>query len=337
MKLYLSTILIYFFINPLKAYDFPKVTPSPLIKLENFFGHHVLVAEKSSHQLFLFRNVNGSPELIKTYQMATGKKAGDKKFQGDFKTPEGIYKFTDFLSKENLLRRYGKDGEIYGIGSFVMNYPNPMDRKLSKTGGGIWLHSTNDETRIEKGLDSRGCLVAHNNNLKEISKYIELNKTHIIVVQNLTFISTQVMEETRKKITEGINKWVQAWRDENLDQYLDFYSRSEFFSNINKTFSQFRWYKKNVFANKGKPKIEMKNISLLKGDDYVVAIFLQDYRSNTIKDIGVKTLYLKQNDSYEWKIVSEKWSKYNYDGEKVAFVPSLRFFGADDSEIKKVD
>ncbi len=49
-----------------------------------------------------------------------------------------------------------------------MNYPNPIDQRLKKTGGGIWLHSTNDETRIEKGLDSRGCVVAANNDLKEI-------------------------------------------------------------------------------------------------------------------------------------------------------------------------
>ena len=26
---------------------------------------------------------------------------------------------------------------------------------MKKTGSGIWLHSTNDETRIDKGLDSK--------------------------------------------------------------------------------------------------------------------------------------------------------------------------------------
>ena len=66
-----------------------------------------------------------------------------------------------------------------------------------------------------------------------------------------------------------------------------------------------------------------------------MAIFLQDYESETIKDIGVKTLYFKQNKSYEWKIVSEKWSRHHGEGERMAFVPSMRFFGSDKSE--KVD
>ncbi|RLA65553.1 MAG: hypothetical protein DRQ89_00735 [Epsilonproteobacteria bacterium] len=337
MKLILSTILLSLSLTPLQAVELPELTPSPLVALENFFGHHVLVAEKSSHQLFLFRNENGKPKFVKTYQMATGKKAGDKNFQGDFKTPEGVYKFTSFLSKEKLLKRYGKEGEIYGIGSFVMNYPNPIDLKLSKTGGGIWLHSTNDETRIEKGLDSRGCLVAHNNNLKEISKYIELNKTHIIVVQDLTYISKKVMESTKNIITKKINDWAQAWMTEDLDNYLSFYDKERFSSNISKTFAQFKWYKRSVFSRKGTPRIRIKNVSLLKADDYVVAIFLQDYESETIRDVGVKTLYLKQNDSYEWKIVSENWSKYNSDDKKIAFVPSMRFFGANKSKEKKVD
>src|SRR5690606_14647105 len=56
--------------------------PAPLLELDDLFAHHVLVAEKSTHQLHLFQNDNGYPKLVKTVQMATGKKAGDKLFQG---------------------------------------------------------------------------------------------------------------------------------------------------------------------------------------------------------------------------------------------------------------
>ena len=73
-----------------------------------------------------------------------------------------------------------------------MNYPNIIDKRSGKTGGGIWLHSTNDETRIEKGLDSRGCIVTTNKELIEISNFIELNKTPIIVVENINFYSLNV-------------------------------------------------------------------------------------------------------------------------------------------------
>ena len=108
--------------------------PTSLLMLEKNFSHHVIVAEKATHSLYLYSNENGLPSLIQKYPMATGKKAGDKIFQGDHRTPEGIYFFTDFLTHQDLLDRHGKQGQIYGVGAFVMNYPNPIDARAGKTG-----------------------------------------------------------------------------------------------------------------------------------------------------------------------------------------------------------
>ena len=192
------------------AFSAQKVMPAPLLRLDQYFSHHVLVAEKSTHQLHIFKNNNGFPELLKTYKVVTGKKSGDKFFQGDHRTPEGIFHFTQFIPHEELVSKYGKEGEIYGVGAFVMNYPNPMDKKFKKTGYGIWLHSTNDETRIEKGLDSRGCIVAANNELKEISTYLELNKTPIIVVQDLIYLKEKTWQSAKSTLEETVESWRNA-------------------------------------------------------------------------------------------------------------------------------
>ena len=53
------------------------------------------------------------------------------------------------------------------------------------------------------------------------------------------------------------------------------------------------------------------------------------YQSNTINDTGKKLLYLKKDEYYNWKIVSEVWSKVGLETEedkRVAFRPSQRFF-----------
>src|SRR5690606_14603542 len=97
-----------------------ELMPAPLMLLDDVFSHHVLVAEKSTHQLHLFQNDGGKPKLIRSFQMATGKKSGDKIFQGDHRTPEGVYQLTEFLTHEDLIKRHGKAGEIYGVGAFVM-------------------------------------------------------------------------------------------------------------------------------------------------------------------------------------------------------------------------
>ena len=311
-----------------------SVLPAHLLNMDQFFAHHVIVAEKSTHSLYIYGQKDGGPVLVKKYLMATGKKAGDKIFQGDHRTPEGVYYLTDFLTHQDLLNRHGKQGEIYGVGAFVLNYPNPMDNQEGKTGGGIWLHSTNDETRIEKGLDSRGCIVTANSDLIDIARYIELNRTPIIVVHELKYLNKERWTSKREKLLKTVNTWAQAWRNEDFDSYINSYHKE--FSDPNKGgLSAFRTYKKAVFAQPGKPEVEITDLSILQAGDYVMATFKQEYKSNTIEDIGRKTLYLKQDEYYNWKIVSEKWSKHGILTEEThndttnqvaSFRPSQRFF-----------
>jgi len=308
--------------------------PAPLLLLNDYFSHHVIVAEKSTHMLYLYKNEGGLPTLEKKYQMATGKKAGDKIFQGDHRTPEGIYHFSEFLTHQDLLKRHGKAGEIYGVGAFVLNYPNPIDRYAGKTGGGIWLHSTNDETRIDKGLDSRGCIVAHNQNLIKVSQFIELNKTPIIVVHNLDYLSITAWQGEREKIMGTVEQWAEAWRTEDFKSYISHYSKEKFKDPRKGSYKTYRNYKRAVFANPGSPEIGISNLTILKTNDYAVVTFKQDYKSNTIQDTGKKILYMQKDPYYKWKIVAERWTKLGIDQEStdetVAFEPKLRFFDSED-------
>ena len=320
--------------------------PSVLLQLDDRYSHHVLVAEKNSHKLYLYENVDGMPKLLTKFQMATGKQPGNKIFQGDFRTPEGFYFMTQFIPREELLQRYGKEGEIYGVGAFVMDYPNPIDKSSEKTGGGIWLHSTNDETRIDKGLDSRGCVVAANKDLKVISQYIELHRTPIIVVHNLNYLPSNTWQAERTALSQTLNEWLEAWREKDIKKYLSFYHETEFHDRYRGNFNQFSSYKKAVFSNPGNPTIDLKDISLFRTDDYAVINFTQDYSSNTIKDSGKKTLYLKRNEYYKWMIVAEVWTKAGFiQGDSsnesstseqettIAFRPSMRFFKDEDENV----
>ena len=329
-------VLFVALLNSAQAED-NKFIPSALLKLDSYFSHHVLLAEKSTHTLYLYENKGGLPQLVKSFQMATGKKAGDKVFQGDFRTPEGVYSFTQFIPNAELIERYGKEGEIYGVGSFVMNYPNPIDKRVGKTGGGIWLHSTNDETRIDKGLDSRGCLVTANQDLKDISTFIELNRTSVVVVHDVEYLAQDNYLLTRQDIVSTIEDWAKAWREEDKEKYLSFYHKTKFIDPVRGGYQSFAKYKRAVFSNPGQPEIKVDNVSVLSNGDYVVATFTQDYKSNTISDLGKKTLYLERDEFYQWKIVSEVWSKHGvseYD-ERVAFQPSMRFFKDGDNNTQE--
>lgn len=325
--------LSFSFINANSFASQLDLMPAPLLQLDDLFSHHVLVAEKSTHQLHLFANVAGEPKLVKTVQMATGKKAGDKLFQGDHRTPEGVYQLTEFLTHDDLLKKHGKQGEIYGVGAFVMNYPNPIDSYEGKTGGGIWIHSTNDETRIDKGLDSRGCVVTANKDLIEIAKYIELNRTSIVVVHNLNFMKKDTWVNEKEQIQTLVSDWRSAWANEETDRYLSFYDKKLFKDPNRGGYQDYATYKRAVFSAPGKPEVELTNQSIMLANDYAVVSFVQNYQAPNLSDVGKKLLYLKRNDYYEWKIVSEIWTKNGLEeidqlnsSGTVAFQPSMRFF-----------
>ena len=221
--------------------------PSAIYQMDSKFGHHVLVVEKSTHTLHLYGNENQIPKLVKSYKIATGKKTGNKAIQGDKKTPEGIYHFRRFHSGTELVNKYGEAGLIYGAGAFTMNYPNEIDRRKNKTGGGIWLHSTDDDSRVSKGLDSKGCVVAVDADLKDISQYIDLGNTSIVVTQNIHYLKKSTWMKNKEKITKTVVDWATAWKNKDFNKYIDQYSRTDFIHPYKGSFKPFRFYKKAIF------------------------------------------------------------------------------------------
>ena len=298
--------------------------PSNILMMDQKFAHHVILVEKATHKLHLFENSGTSPKLVKTYSTATGKFKGDKSINGDHKTPEGIYSINDFLSKEELLRRHGKYAEIYGAGAFPMDYPNFIDEREGKTGGGIWLHSTHDDNRISKGLDSKGCVVLQNADLRDISQYIEIERTPIIVVQDALYLTKTTWERNRSDISQAVTKWSNAWKAKDFDSYISSYDAERFHDRSKGSYSSYKNYKRAVFSRSDKPNIKLEFISIMSNLEYAVVLLEQNYQSSVINDTGKKTLYLKMDANYEWKIVGELWSKT--ESSNIAFTPSKRFF-----------
>lgn len=292
--------------------------------LDEKFSHHVILVEKATHKLHLYENNGTHPRLVKTFSTATGKFKGNKSISGDHKTPEGIYTIYEFLSKEELLRRHGKYAEIYGSGAFPMDYPNFIDTRAGKTGGGIWLHSTDDDNRISKGLDSKGCVVLQNKDLRDISEYIDLGHTPVIVVQDVFYLSQSTWERNRKDISDAVSRWAKAWQQKDFDTYINSYDPQQFHDKSKGSYASYKTYKKAVFSRPDTPQIKFDFLSILATDQYAVVQLQQDYRSAVINDIGKKTLYLKKDHNYDWKIVGELWDKVDH--KHVAFIPSKRFF-----------
>jgi murein L,D-transpeptidase YafK len=322
--------LITFLLSCLALQSFAQADfmPAQIYQLDDQLSHHTFIVEKSTHKLHIFESKGTVPKLLKTYDIATGKITGNKSSEGDKKTPEGIYILEQFFSAKELLRRHGEYGKIYGAGAFTISYPNVIDKRKKKSGNGIWLHSTDDDDRIKKGLDSKGCVVATDSDIKEIAQYIELGKTPIIILQNMSYLPKETWSVNKNKLQNFIISWANAWKNKDFNSYISKYSKKNFLNNRKGNYNRYKAYKKAVFSRNDTPQITFSNISIFEIKDYVIVSMIQDYRSEAINDVGRKTLYLQKDHKYNWKIVAEKWSSYN--NTEMAFIPQNRFFTAQD-------
>jgi murein L,D-transpeptidase YafK len=112
----LAGLIIYYFL--------------PIQKLPDNVTIDRIVVLKSEHKLIAYSH----GQIIVTYKIAIGKNpTGDKEYEGDGKTPEGIYTINDKNPKSEFHKNLG------------VSYPNTKDilqaQKLGKpVGGSIKIH-----------------------------------------------------------------------------------------------------------------------------------------------------------------------------------------------------
>ncbi len=264
---------------------------------------YALVVDKGKNRLYVFHNSGGGlpPQLVDHFYIVLGKVPGDKVREGDLKTPSGVYFVTSYLPDEIL-------PPLYGAGAFPVNYPNELDRRLRKTGQGIWLHGTDKSLYSRPPLDSEGCVVLTNEEFNDIVQYVDVGRTPVIISDHVKWISSQQWLKENVEIQAALETWRQRWESSDLEGYLDFYA-SDFWS---RDHNEQSWaaYKKQVFSGKTYQKIEFSDLSLFSypaGDrqrPMVVANFTQHYRSNNFNGDMRKRLYLVK-EGEDWKILYE--------------------------------
>jgi murein L,D-transpeptidase YafK len=263
-----------------------------------------LVVDKSLHRIYVFQrdSVDSPARLVHDFYVSTGRKQGNKKAEGDLRTPEGVYFITSWIPDNEL-------PEKYGIGAFPTNYPNALDRKLGKTGDGIWLHGTDRLFYSRPPLDSEGCVVLSNLDLGKIRHLITPGQTPMIITDRIQWVEEQQWKNVRTQVLGSIEQWRKDWESLDVDRYLSHYA-SNFWSgrfNLNK----WRQYKSRIARQKTYQKIALSDMSLFyypqrasAGKPMVVASFVQNYQSNNYQGEVRKRLYLgKEADG--WRILYE--------------------------------
>lgn len=264
---------------------------------------YALVIDKSKNRLYVYRHTGSGmpPQLVDDFYIVLGRKTGDKRFEGDLKTPTGTYFVTSYLEPETL-------PPMYGSGAFPINYPNEYDRRQRKTGYGIWLHGTDRSLYSRPPLDTEGCVVLTNEEFVRIKQYIRIGQTPVIISEELVWLPPSQWLRHKQDIASALEQWRRSWEVADIDSYLQMYAAD--FWTPEHDLNSWKSYKQRVFAGKTFQQIEFSDLSVVgypRGLDdrpVVVANFVQHYRSNNYNGDMRKRLYLVKEQE-GWRVLYE--------------------------------
>ncbi|HEB9324294.1 TPA: murein L,D-transpeptidase [Campylobacter jejuni] len=224
---------------------------------------------------------------------------GDKKIEGDLKTPVGFYE---------LGRKFNPGDPYYGPFAFATTYPNLLDKVQGKTGGGIWIHGYPlDGSRLDE-FKTRGCIALFNNNLEKFAQVVQDKKV---------FVMTEEKEKIRAKkdqiasLLADLFTWKLAWTNSDANTYLSFYDEQEFKRFDKMKFEQFASMKKSIFSRKEDKKIKFSDINIspypnLENETMYRISFYEDYYTKNYQFRGDKILYVKIDSKGKMKILAEQ-------------------------------
>ena len=265
-------------------------------------GEYALICEKESKLLHLFKFQNERFALIKSYPCIIGANGTNKKKAGDHATPKGSY-FTLRYTPGSALQ------EIYGEGAFILNYPNFLDRRERKDGGGIWIHGHVPGKVIGAGdlVNTKGCIAVSNDSIKELKNLLHPSGDSVSIVDKVTFVKESSRKESLQEIRNFMDAWRQAWESGDTGKYLRYYSK-DFINSDGMDFAAFRRHKERVNSGKKFIRVQVEQIAIVfpqeREGEMATVRFVQKYRSNNFESHSKKLFYLKKGQE-GWTIFGE--------------------------------
>jgi murein L,D-transpeptidase YafK len=260
----------------------------------------LLWVELSSGQLNVLEQVAPDSFMLrKRMPVSIGKRGIGKLREGDKKTPVGIYRLTSYLTDRQL-------DDFYGLGAYPLNYPNPRDLQLGRTGHGIWLHGLPKHVGERPLLDSDGCIVVDNDSLLDLAENITTGETWIVMSPDaIEWVASDSQRGMREGLEQALRDWEQAWEARDNAAYLDFYASD--FSDLSRNKAQWSSYKTRVNDAKRSIQLEFSDLSMMRDpqhEDLVTVRYFQRYRSDNYDWAGWKEQVWRQSQD-GWQIIYE--------------------------------
>ncbi|MCF6248805.1 MAG: L,D-transpeptidase [Desulfobacula sp.] len=265
---------------------------------------NIIVVQKFSQQLTVYSANDGYLKTILQFPCSTGKIKGNKKIEGDAKTPSGVYFITgEFLDKD--LSR------IYGTRAFPLDYPNALDRKNSRNGSAIWLHGTD---KILQPYQTNGCVAMDNQNINLLKSYIRFNRTPVIIVGSLGSIIIAKNSPWQTFLDKALQNRKRSLLSGPYHDYLSMY-HPDYLPDM----AWWRpWIKLRSKFNDNTPvDVERRNILAVSMQKKVTVLFDQYLVSYKKKKLVGSLKFFLEPYKNEWRITAEEYQQIPSKNDKV--------------------
>ena len=260
----------------------------------------VFVADTSAAKFHRFDNLGGTAvDYRGDIHMSIGQNGDGKQRNGDRKTPLGIYFVTEQLDTSRM-------HEKYGIMAFTLDYPNALDRRMERTGTGIWVHGVDRRSGERPEWDTDGCIALPNENLKALESRFLPNVTPVLISHSLAWVPRRQVDELRRELDVAVSLWVDSQQNGDMHSYLMLYDDDFRHWGMRKT----EWIalKNETLASRSVQEIAISDVLLL-ADPAADEIYLSRFRMVTTEEAGTvvvtKRLYWRRDARGSFKVIAE--------------------------------
>jgi L,D-peptidoglycan transpeptidase YkuD (ErfK/YbiS/YcfS/YnhG family) len=175
----------------------------------------VVDAQKSRLYVLAYQPDNSGIEKLQVVfdvYVSIGSQGMGKWREGDAKTPMGVYFIQKHLTDPML-------PDLYGSGALTLDYPNPVDKQLKRTGSGIWLHGSPSQQYARPPTATDGCVVLANDDMTRLIRLGVQMDTPVIIAESLSWIDGRASTLSTPMTTKAA--WpVPAHMQETSDDWI---------------------------------------------------------------------------------------------------------------------
>lgn len=260
----------------------------------------VFVAEVSSSTFHRFDRTDSGAQKNSQDYMSIGQAGIGKERSGDRRTPLGIYFVTEQL---DTIRMHEK----YGVTAFPLDYPNAWDRRLGRTGDGIWVHGADPRGGVRPPLDTDGCIALPNERLRELQQHFEPNITPVLIGTEIAWMEAEALAEIREALERAVADWAGSLKKGDMFSWLELYDESFEHWGMNK--AQWSAFNVETLGQRAISDVAVSHLLLL-ADPVEDGLYLSRFRleiseGEARKVISVRRMYWRRSESGAFRVVAE--------------------------------